>query len=102
MFVSLSVKATHLELVSDLTSQAFVAALRRFIARRGKPRLLWIHHGSNFVRAAKDLADLIAFLSHKQTQVRYQTSEALRVFNGGSFLNTRLILEGCGGCSEEF
>ncbi len=32
VFVSLTVKAIHLELVSDLTSEA---ALRRFVARRG-------------------------------------------------------------------
>ena len=32
IFVSLSVKAVHLEAVSDLTSEAFIAALRRFIA----------------------------------------------------------------------
>ena len=28
-------KAVHIEIVSDLTSEAFVATLRRFIARRG-------------------------------------------------------------------
>ena len=32
LFVSLSVKAVHLEPVSDLTTDAFIAALRRFIA----------------------------------------------------------------------
>ena len=32
VFVSLSVKAVHLELVSDLTTGAFIASLRRFIA----------------------------------------------------------------------
>ena len=31
VFVSLSVKAVHLELVSSLTSEAFIAALKRFI-----------------------------------------------------------------------
>ena len=30
VFVSLSVKAVHLEFVSDLTSEAFIATLRRF------------------------------------------------------------------------
>lgn len=33
IFVSLSVKAVHLELVSDLTAEAFIACLRRFISR---------------------------------------------------------------------
>ena len=51
IFVSLTVKAVHLELVSDLTSEAFIAALRRFIARRGYPTLLWSDHGTNFVGA---------------------------------------------------
>ena len=37
VFVSLTVKAVHLELVSDLTSDAFIACLQRFIARRGNP-----------------------------------------------------------------
>jgi hypothetical protein len=32
VFVSLSVKAVNLELVTDLTSEAFIACLRRFIA----------------------------------------------------------------------
>ena len=35
LFVCLAVKAVHLELVSDMTTEAFIAALRRFIARRG-------------------------------------------------------------------
>ena len=51
VFVCLSVEAVHLELVSDLTNEAFTAALRRFIARRGYPTLIWSDHGSNFVGA---------------------------------------------------
>ena len=53
VFVSLSVKAVHLELVSDLTTDAFVSALRRFFARRGKPKLIWSDHGTNFVGAQR-------------------------------------------------
>ena len=40
LFVSLSVKAVHLEIVSALTTEAFIATLRRFIARRGYPSLI--------------------------------------------------------------
>ena len=40
IFVSLTVKAVHIELVSDLTTEAFLASLRHFIARRGKPTLI--------------------------------------------------------------
>ena len=68
IFVSLSVKAVHLEIVSDLTSDAFIATLRRFISRRGKPKLLWSDHGSNFIGAKKDLKELFAFLKEQLTQ----------------------------------
>ncbi len=47
LFVAMSVKAVHLEVVSDLTSAAFIACLRRFIARLGKPYCIWSDHGSN-------------------------------------------------------
>lgn len=68
VFVSLSVKATHLELVSDLTSDAFIAALRQFIARRGKPSLIQSDHGPNFVGAKKELQELATFLEDQKTQ----------------------------------
>lgn len=58
VFVCLSVKAVHLELVSDLTTKAFLATLRRFIARRGKPSLIRSDHGTNFVGAARELKNL--------------------------------------------
>ena len=68
MFVSLTVKAVHLEVVSDLTTEAFVACLRRFIARRGKPSLIWSDNGSNFVGAANEIKQLVQFLNLKATQ----------------------------------
>ena len=68
VFVSLTVKAVHLELVSDLTSEAFVACLRRFIARRGRPSLIWSDHGTNFVGAAREIKELFQFLREQETQ----------------------------------
>lgn len=67
VFVSLSVKAVHLELVSDLTSDAFIACLRRFISRRGKPSLIWSDHGTNFVGANRELQELVEFLELQKT-----------------------------------
>ena len=68
IFVSLSVKAVHLELVSDLSSDAFIACLRRFIARRGKPTLLWSDHGTNFVGASRELREFVEFLEQQKSQ----------------------------------
>lgn len=67
IFVSLSTKAVHIEAVSDLTSEAFLACLRRFISRRGKPILLWSDHGTNFVGAKRIIKELYEFLKESQT-----------------------------------
>lgn len=54
----LTVKAVHLELMSDLTTEAFSAVLCHFIARHGCPALIWSDHGSNFVGAKSELKAL--------------------------------------------
>ncbi|GBO03254.1 hypothetical protein AVEN_74550-1, partial [Araneus ventricosus] len=43
VFVCFATKAVHLEVVSDLTSRAFIACLKRFVARRASPHFggLW-------------------------------------------------------------
>ena len=67
VFVSLSVKAVHIELVSDMTTEAFIASLRRFIARRGIPILIWSDHGTNFVGATRQLKEFYEFLQQPKT-----------------------------------
>lgn len=51
VFVCMFTKAVHLELVSDLTASAFLAALRRMSARRGVPGHLYSDQGTNFIGA---------------------------------------------------
>ena len=68
IFVSLSVKAVHLESVSDLATDAFVSTLRCFTARRGKPSLILSDHGTNFVGAAREMKELSEFLEFQKTQ----------------------------------
>ena len=82
IFVSLSVKAVHLELVSDLSTDAFIASLRRFVARRGKLILIWGDHGSNFVGAARELRELVQFLELQKTQNLIQNFALRKIFNG--------------------
>ncbi|GFS88985.1 integrase catalytic domain-containing protein [Trichonephila clavipes] len=52
-----STKATHLEVVSDLTTEAFLACLRRFIARRSKPSVIWSDNATNFKGARNILSE---------------------------------------------
>lgn len=55
LFICLSIKAIHIELVCDLTADSFLAALRRFIARRGRVSHLYSDNGTCFVKANKEL-----------------------------------------------
>ena len=58
LFICMVTKAIHLELVSDLTSDAFIAALKRFIVRRGIPDQICSDNGTNFRRASSTLHEL--------------------------------------------
>jgi hypothetical protein len=57
LFICVATKAIHLELVSNLTSESFIAALKRFIARRGLMDHLYSDNGSNFVGANRELKE---------------------------------------------
>jgi hypothetical protein len=59
VFVCFVVKAVHLEVVSDLTTDSFLAALKRFVARRGLPTDIYTDCGTNFVGAANQLRNLL-------------------------------------------
>ncbi|XP_055911959.1 uncharacterized protein LOC129945983 [Eupeodes corollae] len=58
VFVCMSTKAIHLELVSDLTTDAFIAALRRFVSRRGKCSNIYSDNGTNFHGARRCLNEM--------------------------------------------
>lgn len=55
VFVCLSTKAIHVECVDGLTTDAFLAAFRRFVGRRGLPSDVYSDNGTNFVGAANGL-----------------------------------------------
>lgn len=57
LFICLRFKCVHLEAVSELSKNAFILSLRRFISRRGKPREIFCDNGKNFVAGAKEIND---------------------------------------------
>src|SRR5436190_14388361 len=42
-------RAIHLEIVTSLSTEAFLQAFRRFIARRGRPSIMYSDNGTNYV-----------------------------------------------------
>ncbi|XP_043587857.1 uncharacterized protein LOC122570075 [Bombus pyrosoma] len=74
IFVPLAVKAVRIKLVGDLTSEAFIAALRRFIARRGFCSTIHSDNGTNFISAnneLKGLHELIKSEDHNEKVTTY-------------------------------
>lgn len=55
-----------MELVSSLDTESFLAALRRFISRRGLPKLICCDNGSNFVSANTEIKLLNKQLKEQQ------------------------------------
>ncbi|XP_055615223.1 uncharacterized protein LOC129761523 [Toxorhynchites rutilus septentrionalis] len=68
IFVCLITKAVHVELVYDLSTQAFIAALHRFVARRGKPNLIECDNAKNFKGAVRELKELAKQFRSQQHQ----------------------------------
>ncbi|XP_037942566.1 uncharacterized protein LOC119675439 [Teleopsis dalmanni] len=85
VFVCLSTKAAHLEAVSDLSTEAFIAALKRLIGRRGLPSDIYCDNATNFVGAKNKLAELKRMFFEKSDQVMLQT------FCSNQFINFNFI-----------
>lgn len=69
LFICFSTKAVHLELVSDLSSAAFLAALDRFVGRRGLPRRIHSDNGTNFTGSARELKEIYDLLQEQNTEI---------------------------------
>ena len=59
LFTCLSCRAIHLEIANSLDTSSFINALRRFLSVRGPIRQLRSDQGTNFVGAARELAEAI-------------------------------------------
>lgn len=70
IFVCFAVKAVHIELVSDLSSDSFLSVLKRFMSRRGMPVSIYSDNGTTFVGASRQLSEFFEVLNKEETQNR--------------------------------
>ncbi|XP_071642645.1 uncharacterized protein [Temnothorax longispinosus] len=81
VFVCMTTKAVHLEVVSDLTTEAFLNAFKRFIGRRGRPSDVFSDNGTNFVGANRELEELQDLLNREEEQkklIDYTATEKIK------------------------
>ena len=63
LFTCLTTRAVHIEGAQSLDTESCLAAVTRFIARRGYPKTIISDNGTNFVGAAKELK---AFMDERE------------------------------------
>lgn len=69
LFVCLKTRAIHLEMVTDLSTPAFLAAFQRFTSRRNVPRKIVSDCGTNFQGASRVLKECTALLKENEDTI---------------------------------
>lgn len=69
IYIYLTTRVVHLKLVWELTSEAFLNILRRFLNKNGKPQQIYCDNGTNFIGAKRKLLELYQFLSNKKNKL---------------------------------
>ncbi|GFX99452.1 uncharacterized protein TNCV_1080961 [Trichonephila clavipes] len=76
LFICMATKTVHLEVVSDLSADAFWAALQRFIFRRGKPTNMFSDNATTFRGASSYLKEQLKIIKSVEVQ-KFVTQESI-------------------------
>jgi hypothetical protein len=69
IFICMVTKAVHIEVVHDLSTPAFIAALIRFVSRRGQCNHLYSDCGTNFIGANLELQRIVKDIKSKENRI---------------------------------
>ncbi|XP_023310053.1 uncharacterized protein LOC108904648 [Anoplophora glabripennis] len=86
LFTCAVYRAVHLELCRSLSTADFMQALRRFIARRGRPKTIYSDNGTNFVGTenAFSLVDFQKIAEHSSAErIRWRFNPPTAAWWGG-------------------
>lgn len=61
IFVCMVTKAVHIEVVTGLSTDLFLLTLKRFISRRGNPKIIFTDNATNFSGARNELREVYNF-----------------------------------------
>ncbi len=75
IFICMATKAIHIELCLSLSTDEFLAALRRFCSRRGCPASMYSDNGSNFIGAHAELLQIQELLKRSKTSLSHFTTQ---------------------------
>ena len=68
LFTCMVTRAVHIEVAHELSADSFLMAFHRFVARRGKPSVVYSDNGSNFTAAEKELQEEVAALNNERVE----------------------------------
>ncbi|XP_035219086.1 uncharacterized protein LOC118192269 [Stegodyphus dumicola] len=63
-------RAVHLELITSMSMETFLVAFHRFVARRGKPSVVYSDNGTNFKGVASDFEKI--FLEAREEHITWK------------------------------
>lgn len=77
IFVCFATTAVHIELATDLSSQAFLDVLKRFMSRKGYLTDIYSDNGLNFVGAERELIELFKSQDNQRQINHFMVSKGI-------------------------
>ena len=84
LFVCMATRAVHLEAVTDMTTEAFMAAYRRLASRRGNVQTFYSDNGTNFVGASREMEMIWQTWKGSELQTLLDQEQVKWIFNSPS------------------